>query len=141
MDGWDHGWRSRPCVKAVTTRMRILIVEDEERLAMMILQALVGEGHAPSVVHTGDEALDHITCVDFDAVVLDVMLPGMSGLELMEELALRRMAHRVILVTGRNDKAIKDRAAALGAAALLEKPIDFDALMTAIEGPADRSHT
>lgn len=119
----------------------IVIVDDDDAARDSLKTLLEVQGFAVESFETCEDFLKSSALRGNGCLVLDVHLPGMSGLELMEELALRRMAHRVILVTGRNDKAIKDRAAALGAAALLEKPIDFDALMTAIEGPADRSHT
>lgn len=119
----------------------IVIVDDDDAARDSLKTLLEVQGFAVESFETCEDFLKSPALRRNGCLVLDVHLPGMSGLELMEELALRRMAHRVILVTGRNDKAIKDRAAALGAAALLEKPIDFDALMTAIEGPADRSHT
>jgi len=80
------------------------------------------------------------TCQDFlssgsgDAVclVLDIHLPGMNGFDLMEAMKRMNRGLPTILTTGRCDNAIRDRARALGAVALLEKPIDFTALMTAI---------
>jgi FixJ family two-component response regulator len=87
------------------------------------------------------------TCQDFlraDAegctcLVLDIHLPGMSGFELMEALKREKRDLPTILVTARSDNAIRDRAKTLGAVALLEKPIEFNGLMTAIGRCSDRS--
>lgn len=87
------------------------------------------------------------TCQDFlksrsdDAacLVLDIHLPGMSGFELMEAMKRKERSLPTILITGRCDAAIRDRAKALGVVALLEKPIDFNELMTAIQHCADRA--
>ena len=80
------------------------------------------------------------TCQDFlnaevgDAacLVLDIHLPGMSGFELMEAMKSAKRSIPTILITARCDNAIRDRAKALGAVALLEKPIEFSGLMAAI---------
>ena len=80
------------------------------------------------------------TCQDFlksapsdgACLVLDIHLPGMSGFDLMEAMKRARWSLPTILVTGRCDNAIRDRAKALGAVALLEKPIDLNELIAAI---------
>ena len=87
------------------------------------------------------------TCQDFlsarsdgaACLVLDIHLPGMSGLDLME--AMKRMDRGLptILITGRCDSAMRDRAKALGVVALLEKPIDFGNLMAAIHSCVNAS--
>jgi FixJ family two-component response regulator len=87
------------------------------------------------------------TCQDFlsarsdgaACLVLDIHLSGMSGFDLME--ALKRMDRGLptILITGRCDNAMRDRAKALGAVALLEKPIDFGDLMAAIHSCVNAS--
>jgi two-component system CheB/CheR fusion protein len=81
------------------------------------------------------------TCQDFlsassgdgACLVLDIHLPSMSGFELMEAMKHMNRGLPTILITGRCDNAIRERARALGAVALLEKPIDFSALMVAID--------
>ena len=86
------------------------------------------------------------TCQDFlnsDAenalcLVLDIHLPGMNGFELMETMNRMKRIVPTILVTARSDNVIRDRARALGAVALLEKPIDFNDLMAAIDRCATR---
>ncbi|HVJ43907.1 MAG TPA: response regulator [Dongiaceae bacterium] len=119
----------------------IVIVDDDDAARDSLKTLLEVQGFTVESFETCEDFLKSAALRRNGCLVLDVHLPGMSGLELMEELAHRRIVHRIILVTGRNDKSIKDRATALGAAALLDKPIDFDALMAAIEGPQARSHT
>lgn len=80
------------------------------------------------------------TCQDFlksglsgkACLVLDVHLPGMNGFDLMEAMKRACWSLPTILITGRCDNAIRDRATAMGVVALLEKPIDFNELMNAI---------
>jgi FixJ family two-component response regulator len=74
---------------------------------------------------------------DAMCLVLDIHLPGMSGFELVEAMNRTQRSLPTILITGRCDNAIRDRARALGVVALLEKPIDFDQLMAAIRRCTD----
>jgi two-component system CheB/CheR fusion protein len=81
------------------------------------------------------------TCQDFlssssgdgACLVLDIHLPGMNGFDLMEAMQRTNRGLPTILITGRCDNAMRERARMLGAIALLEKPIDFSALMAAID--------
>lgn len=105
--------------------MRLLVVEDESRLATLIAEGLGDEGHPVETVHTAEDALDHIAVTEFDAVILDVMLPGMSGLDLCRELRARRNQTPILLLTARD--AVEDRVAGLDAGAddYLVKPFAF----------------
>ena len=69
--------------------MRILVVEDEVKMASFIRRALEAEGFAVDVVHTGELALASTLTTPFDAVVLDIMLPGRDGLSVLRELRKR----------------------------------------------------
>ncbi|HWU00847.1 MAG TPA: response regulator [Terriglobales bacterium] len=112
----------------------IVIVDDDDaaRDSLQILLEL--QGFAVEAFETCEDFLRSAVLHTSGCLVLDVHLPGMSGLELMDELNSRQISLPTILVTGRNDKTIQERAVALGAVILLEKPIDFDALMAAIAG-------
>ena len=105
--------------------MRVLVVEDEARLAALVRRGLVEEGHAVDLAGTGEEALDWVGAGDFDAIVLDVMLPGIDGLAVCR--ALRRQGTRtpILLLTARD--AVADRVAGLDAGAddYLVKPFAF----------------
>lgn len=105
--------------------MRILIVEDETRLAEMIEHGLSDEGHPVTTVHSGEDALDEVAYTEFDAIVLDVMLPGISGLDVCRTLRGRRIQTPILLLTARD--AVEDRVAGLDAGAddYLIKPFAF----------------
>jgi two-component system, OmpR family, response regulator len=105
--------------------MRLLVVEDEERLAELVRQGLVDEGHPVEVVHSAEDVLDFIAVTEFDAIILDVMLPGMSGLELCRKLRAARNQTPILLLTARD--AVEDRVAGLDAGAddYLVKPFAF----------------
>lgn len=105
--------------------MRILVVEDEIRLATLLRRGLGEEGHAVDLAATGEEALDWIETADHDIIVLDVMLPGMNGLDLCRTIRKRRLQTPVLLLTARD--AVADRVAGLDAGAddYLVKPFAF----------------
>ena len=65
--------------------MRILVVEDEKRIADFLCRGLQGAGYAVDAAPTGAAALDHIHSTDYDLVILDLMLPDMDGLQVLEQ--------------------------------------------------------
>ena len=105
--------------------MRILVVEDEVRLASLLRRALGEEGHAVDLAADGEEALAWIDVAEHDAIVLDVMLPGIDGLAVCRRLRKRRVQTPVLLLTARD--AVADRVAGLDAGAddYLIKPFAF----------------
>ena len=72
--------------------MRILVVEDEPRLASLLRRGLTEEAHAVDLAADGEEALAWVDVGDYDAIVLDIMLPGIDGLEVCRRLRRRRRA-------------------------------------------------
>jgi len=106
--------------------MRVLVVEDELRMAALLKRGLTEEGYAVDVASTGTEALWHATEFDYDAVLLDVMLPEMSGIEVCRQLRERKRWMPVLMLTARD--AISDRVRGLdvGADDYLVKPFSFD---------------
>lgn len=105
--------------------MRVLVVEDELRLASLLRRSLTEEGHALDVAPTGEEALDWVDAATFDAIILDVMLPGIGGLEVARRLRRRRVQTPILLLTARD--AVEDRVAGLDAGAddYLVKPFAY----------------
>ncbi|MDQ2683340.1 MAG: response regulator, partial [Chloroflexota bacterium] len=95
--------------------MRILVVEDEPRLADLIKRGLAHEGHAVDLAETGEEALDWTTTARHDAIVLDVMLPGISGIDVCRTLRKRQVQTPILLLTARD--GVPDRVAGLDAGA------------------------
>jgi heavy metal response regulator len=109
--------------------MRVLVVEDDLRIAEFIRKGLEEEGHAVDVAHDGDEALDWPAVVDFDAIVLDVMLPGRDGIEVCRTLRTRGVRTPILMLTARD--TVDDRVAGLdsGADDYLVKPFAFAELL------------
>jgi len=109
--------------------MRILVVEDELKMASLLRRGLVEEGHAVDVARTGDDALWMAGAAEYDAIVLDLMLPGMDGLEVCRRVRERGVWAPVLMLTARD--AIEDRVAGLDAGAddYLAKPFSFAELL------------
>src|SRR5881392_3800024 len=91
--------------------MRILVVEDNVQLARQIASALTEAGHDPMVVHDGERALDKTKQKPFDLIVLDVILPGIDGFDVLRHLRSEHMASRVLMLTARSE--VKDRVTGL----------------------------
>lgn len=112
--------------------MRILVVEDEVKLAKALKEGLEGEGYSVTVAHTGEEGFYLVETEDFGLVVLDVMLPGRSGLEILGPIRRRRSKMSVLILTARD--TIEDRVLGLntGADDYLVKPFAFSELLARI---------
>ncbi|MGH3843489.1 MAG: response regulator transcription factor [Pseudonocardiaceae bacterium] len=105
--------------------MRVLIVEDELRMAALLKRGLEEDGYAVDVVSTGHEAVWQATEFGYDAVLLDVMLPGVGGVEVCRRLRAAGRWMPVLMLTARD--AIEDRVRGLDAGAddYLTKPFSF----------------
>lgn len=112
--------------------MRILVVEDETKVAKAIQEGLEGESYSVAVAHTGEDGFFLANSDRFDLVVLDIMLPGRSGLEVLSAMRKRGIATPVLLLTAKD--AIEDRVQGLdsGADDYLLKPFAFPELSARI---------
>jgi CheY-like chemotaxis protein len=112
----------------------ILIVEDQRDLARMLQAGLksMGAEYQVITVPSGEEALLVIRSQPIDLVVLDVVLPGISGLTLLERLRQQRPSIKAIVITGIDDHEVRKRVANAGAEAFFFKPIEFTDLMEAV---------
>jgi two-component system OmpR family response regulator len=102
--------------------VRVLIVEDDHRLAASVRRGLEEAGFAADVVHDGEEALAAALTTSYDAILLDVMLPRIGGIEVSRQLRSRRMHASILMLTARD--SIDDRVLGLesGADDYLVKP-------------------
>ena len=118
--------------------MRILVVEDDARLAEPVAAALRGQYHTVDLAVTGEAALDLSESVTHDLVVLDLMLPGIGGLDVCR--ALRRRGSRALLLMMTARDAVRDKVAALdeGADDYLVKPFDLEELLARIRALSRR---
>jgi two-component system OmpR family response regulator len=118
--------------------MRILIVEDEVKMAGLLRRGLLEEGHAVDVAPDGSEALIRAGATDYDAIVLDVMLPGADGFQVCRKLRQQGVWSPVVMLTARD--AVEDRVAGLdtGADDYLTKPFSFAELLARLRALARR---
>jgi two-component system OmpR family response regulator len=122
--------------------MRLLIVEDDAKLLRALERGLAQEGYAVDVACDGDEALEQASANDYDAIVLDVMLPGPDGFAVCETLRLRGRRMPVLMLTARADVSDRIRGLNGGADDYLVKPFDFGELVARLRaltrrGPAE----
>ena len=121
--------------------MRVLIVEDELRMASLIRRGLLEEGLAADVAATGEDALWMAEAHDYDAIVLDVMLPGIDGFQTCRRLRAAGVWAPVLMLTARD--AVEDRVSGLdtGADDYLVKPFAFAELLARLRALARRGDT
>ena len=113
--------------------MRVLVVEDERKVANFIRQGLEEEGHTVEVAEDGAEALDRLLVgLPYDLVVLDVMLPRRDGLSVLKALRDKRVSTPVLLLTARDGVADKVAGLDLGADDYLTKPFAFDEFLARV---------
>ncbi len=119
--------------------MRVLVVEDEKKLGELLGRGLREEGYAADVADRGEEALWMARAVPYDAIVLDVMLPGADGFEICRRLRRDGVWTPVLMLTARD--AVDDRVGGLDAGAddYLTKPFAFEELLARLRALARRA--
>jgi two-component system OmpR family response regulator len=118
--------------------MRVLVVEDEVKMAALIRRGLSEEGHAADVASSGEDAIWMAQAHPYESIILDVMLPGMSGFETCRRLRDAGVWTPVMMLTARN--AVDDRVIGLDAGAddYLAKPFSFAELLARLRALARR---
>ena len=118
--------------------MRILVVEDQKDLNEIIVRKLTSEHYTVDACYSGDEALDFLRCAEYDGVILDIMLPGITGLGVLREMRATHDSTPVLMLTALG--TVEDRVAGLDAGAddYLVKPFDFDELMARVRAMVRR---
>jgi heavy metal response regulator len=109
--------------------MRVLVVEDENSMAQFIRQGLLEQGYAIDVASDGREGLDFALLSKYDVIVLDIMLPIMSGLEMLSELRDQGIKTPVLLLTARSEVEDRVHGLDIGADDYLVKPFAFSELL------------
>jgi heavy metal response regulator len=109
--------------------MRILIIEDEKKVAAFIKRGLEQESYAVDVVNDGDEGENYATANEYDAIILDIMLPKKGGLEVLKDLKAAKVKAPVILLTARDTVEDRVKGLNLGADDYLTKPFAFEELL------------
>ena len=112
--------------------MRILVVEDDVRLARQIAAALTEAEHDPIIVYDGERALNAVTETPFDLIVLDIILPRIDGFEVLRHLRSKHIASRVLILTARGDVKNRVTGFQLGADDYLPKPFAMRELVARV---------
>jgi two-component system OmpR family response regulator len=119
-------------------KMKILVVEDERKIARFIQQGLKECGFTVDIVHHGTEAWEMIGSHPFDAIILDIMLPGRDGLNILRALRKQSNPIPVLIVTARGEVSDKVEGLDLGADDYLAKPFSIDELAARLRALARR---
>ncbi len=124
--------------------MRILLVEDEKKVADIIARGLKAERYAVDVCHDGQEGWDTANAYDYDLIILDLMLPGLSGTEILERVRRQNSQVPILILTARDSMNDKVSNFERGADDYLTKPFAFAELLVRIKallrrGPVNRS--
>ncbi len=119
--------------------MQILVVEDERRMADLLRRGFEEEGHAVVVSGRGPEALSIAQTRTFDAIVLDIMLPGMSGMDVARRLRESHVQTPILMLTARDGIDDVVRGLDHGADDYVTKPFSFEILLARIRALARRS--
>jgi two-component system, OmpR family, response regulator len=119
--------------------MRVLVVEDEKKTASFVRKALQAENFAVDVCHSGDDALAAANATPFDAIVLDIMLPGRDGLSVLRQLREGKNTTPVLLLSARGE--VNERVEGLNAGAddYLPKPFELVELIARVRALTRRS--
>ena len=120
--------------------MRILVVEDEVNLNDIIVKKLKLEHYGVDSCFDGEEALDYIFSVEYDVILLDIMLPKLNGFEVIKELRNKGNHTSVLMLTARDSADDKVKGLDLGADDYLVKPFDFNELSARIRAVVRRKY-
>jgi len=121
--------------------VRLLIVEDEVRLASALQRGLIGEGFSVDVTHTGPDGLHAAQENQYDAVILDIMLPGLSGYRIIERLRGAKNWVPILMLTAKDGEYDEADALDLGADDYLTKPFSFVVLLARLRALLRRGVT
>ncbi len=104
---------------------RMLIVEDEEGICDCLEQFFSGRGFSVVSAFSGEEAVERLRASPADVILIDIMLPGISGIEVLKRVKELRPEARVVMVTARDEAEVREAARQYGADAYITKPFNF----------------
>jgi DNA-binding response OmpR family regulator len=118
--------------------MRVLVIEDDPRMAALLEQGLREDGGQVTLCHNGIEGLEAALSPDFDVIVLDLMLPGLDGYQLMQRLRRHGRQTPVLMLTARDAASDIVKGLDLGADDYVTKPFSLDVLLARVRAAARR---
>lgn len=119
--------------------MRVLVAEDQKKLNDIVSRKLTKEGYAVDSCYDGDETWDYISSTEYDAVLLDIMMPGMSGLDVLKKMRDSGMTTPVIMMTALGTTGDKITGLDSGADDYIVKPFDLDEMIARTRSVIRRS--
>lgn len=114
-------------------RLHILVVDDDEDNADSLGELFQLEGHDVTIAHSGEDAVAAYMTTEFDLAFMDVMMPGLNGVESFMEIRKLKPDARVYMMTGYSVEQLLQQAMEHGAMGVLSKPIDIDKLLRAVD--------
>jgi two-component system, OmpR family, copper resistance phosphate regulon response regulator CusR len=120
--------------------MRLLLVEDEPRVARFMAKGLREQAYAVDIATNGDDALYKVFINDYDAVILDVMMPGRNGFEVCREIRAKGLQIPVLMLTARDSVGDRIEGLDTGADDYLTKPFEFGELLARLRALLRRGH-
>lgn len=112
--------------------MKILLIEDEQKIGHYVAQALTGEGHEVEVILRGDDGRTAATTKPYDVILLDLALPGCDGIEVLQAIRARNIATPVLILTARGEVTDRISGLDLGADDYLAKPFAIEELIARV---------
>ncbi len=119
--------------------MRVLIIEDETRLATLVADGLARAGIRSEMVHDGNAGLERGSTESWDAIVLDILLPGMNGFQVCRELRAAGVTTPILMLTAKDGDLDETEALDIGADDYLRKPFSFEVLVARIRALVRRT--
>lgn len=120
-------------------KQTVLLVDDEATYVQAMAERLALRGFAPSVACSGEDALRSIAREQPSAMVLDLRMPGMDGLEVLRQVRERFPGTRVVILTGHGTDKDREECVTLGAAAFFNKPIGIEILAQALRDKGEQA--
>jgi len=120
--------------------MRVLIVEDEQKIAQALVGILQKEGFVCDTAHRGEDAIEIGKLYDYEIILLDLMLPDIDGYEVMRRLRSARIDTPILILSGRNDPVGKVKGLGIGADDYVTKPFHRSELVARIRAIVRRTH-
>ena len=117
----------------------IAVVDDDESLRNSLVRLFRSAGYSVEAFATATDLLSSLSLGSLHCVILDLQLPGMSGVELLQRFSVLAAPPPVIVITGSEDERLRDQCIALGSRRYFRKPLDSDALLDAAREIVERA--
>ncbi len=125
--------KTRDGESSAELRIRVLLVDDETEFVDTLAKRLAARDYQVHVAYDGDQALQAVGDHDYDVMVLDLKMPGMDGIEVLQRIKEAKHTVEVVILTGHGAAEEEHAARALGAFEYLHKPADINELVDAIQ--------